>query len=129
MYSNIKNRSGTFAALVFGKLYSVASVSHLVDIIVAMRENRDGLLETPKQLHFVLLLLGLLPDSNLSVVQKDSEAYSMQEKKAVKDEVDEWDTESLLGYVINSNLCVFAIIYALYFFVSNIFAIFLEQPI
>lgn len=53
-------RSGTFASIVLGKLNQIRMMSELVDIIVGMREHRDGLVELPSQLRFVsqLLLLG-----------------------------------------------------------------------
>ena len=54
-------RSGTYAAIVLGKLRKVASVSELVALIVGMREHRDGLVELPSQLRYVCRLLGL-PD-------------------------------------------------------------------
>ena len=54
-----RGRSGTFIALVMGMLESIKSHSELVDIVVQMRENRDGLLETPQQFRFAALFLNL----------------------------------------------------------------------
>ncbi len=42
-----------------GKLQEVSTHSELVDIIVSMREQRDGMLETPAQFRFVSRLLNL----------------------------------------------------------------------
>jgi len=62
-----RGRSGTFAALVQGRLKNVTTHAQLVDIIVSMRENRDGLVETPEQYRFVSRLLGL-PDTSVCEV-------------------------------------------------------------
>lgn len=56
-----RGRTGTFAALVLGRMQRVTTHSQLVDIIVGLREGRDGMLETPEQYRFVALALGL-PD-------------------------------------------------------------------
>jgi hypothetical protein len=37
-----------------------SNLSGLVDLIVRMRSNRDGLVELPEQFHFVRRLLGLI---------------------------------------------------------------------
>ena len=42
-----------------GKLQAVTTHSQLVDIVVSMREQRDGMLETPAQFRFVARLLNL----------------------------------------------------------------------
>jgi hypothetical protein len=57
-----RGRTGTFSAVVLGELKKVSTHSELVDIIVGMRENRDGLVETPAQFRYASLLLGL-PDT------------------------------------------------------------------
>lgn len=54
-----RGRSGTFSSLVVGRLQATATHSELVDVIVALREHRDGMLETPKQFRFVARQLGL----------------------------------------------------------------------
>jgi protein tyrosine phosphatase len=54
-----RGRTGTFAALLLGRLHGVHSHSQLVDTIVQMREGRDGMLETPQQYRFVARALGL----------------------------------------------------------------------
>lgn len=56
-----RGRSGTLSALILGRLHVIATHSELVDIIVGMRERRDGMLETPQQFRFVAKLLQL-PD-------------------------------------------------------------------
>jgi hypothetical protein len=56
-----RGRTGTFSAIVVGKLLSIKTLSELVDVIVSMRENRDGLVETPAQFRFAAHALGL-PD-------------------------------------------------------------------
>jgi hypothetical protein len=58
-YSYILIRSGTYAAIVLGKFKSVKNISTLVDIIVGMREHRDGLVELPSQLRYVSRLLNI----------------------------------------------------------------------
>ena len=45
--------------VITGKLQAVTTHSELVDIIVSMREQRDGMLETPAQFRFVSRLLNL----------------------------------------------------------------------
>jgi Protein-tyrosine phosphatase len=56
-----RGRTGTFSAIVVGKLLSIKTLSELVDVIVSMRENRDGLVETPAQFRFAAHALDL-PD-------------------------------------------------------------------
>lgn len=56
-----RGRTGTFSSIVVGKLLSIKTLSELVDVIVSMRENRDGLVETPAQFRFAAYALGL-PD-------------------------------------------------------------------
>jgi hypothetical protein len=57
-----RGRSGTFAAIVLGEVSKAKSHADLVDIVVAMRERRDGLIETPEQLRFAARVLEL-PDT------------------------------------------------------------------
>lgn len=54
-----RGRTGTFAALVAGRLHAVRRHGELVDLIVQMREHRDGVVETPQQYRFVAETLGL----------------------------------------------------------------------
>jgi hypothetical protein len=54
-----RGRTGTFIALVIAKYSQISTISQLVDIIVDMRANRDGLLELPAQFQYVVRLLGL----------------------------------------------------------------------
>ena len=61
-----RGRTGTFSAIVLGKLLSVTTHSQLVDVIVGMRENRDGLVETPAQFKFAAAALGL-PDTSVHI--------------------------------------------------------------
>ena len=56
-----RGRTGTFSAIILGKLLSVRTHSELVDVIVSMREHRDGLVETPAQFRFTASAL-YLPD-------------------------------------------------------------------
>lgn len=48
-----RGRSGTFSALILGTLQNASTHSELVDIIVGIREHRDGLVETPAQYRFI----------------------------------------------------------------------------
>ena len=57
-----RGRSGTFSAIILGEMLKVKSHAELVDVIVGMRENRDGMVETPEQLRFASRVLGL-PDT------------------------------------------------------------------
>jgi protein tyrosine phosphatase len=59
-----RGRSGTLSALVMGKYHQIRSHNELVDLIVSMRENRDGLVEIPSQYLFVSQLL-FLPSLSL----------------------------------------------------------------
>ena len=61
-----RGRSGTLAALLVSKLEKISTVNELVDIIVNMRENRDGLVETPEQFEFIVKMLGLNKTSKKS---------------------------------------------------------------
>lgn len=58
-----RGRSGTFAAMVMGKVRRVQNASELVDVIVDLRRNRDGLVETPRQFGLITQVLGLGLDS------------------------------------------------------------------
>lgn len=69
-----RGRTGTFSAIVLGKLLSVKTHSQFVDVIVGMRENRDGLVETPAQFKFAAAVLGL-PDTSIAP------AYVLSEKR------------------------------------------------
>lgn len=62
-----RGRSGTFSAIVLGILHDVRSNSDLVDVVVSMRENRDGMVETPAQFRFVSKVLGLPNTSKCGV--------------------------------------------------------------
>ena len=53
------NRSGTFGAIVVGKINNVKTISQLIDHIVEIREHRDGLVELPSQLRYVAGVLQL----------------------------------------------------------------------
>ena len=57
-----RGRTGTFSAIALGQLLKVQSNADLADVVVGMRENRDGLIETPEQLRFAARVLGL-PDT------------------------------------------------------------------
>lgn len=59
-----RGRTGSFSAIILGKLLSIRTHSQLVNIIVGMRENRDGLVETPAQFKFAASVLGL-PDTSV----------------------------------------------------------------
>ena len=54
-----RGRSGTFITIIVGVLEKITTVSELVDIIVRLRRSRDGLVEIPKQLRFIVRALGL----------------------------------------------------------------------
>jgi hypothetical protein len=54
-----RGRTGTLSAMVAAKLRGVRSVAELVDVIVQMRESRDGLVETPEQFAFLTRMLAL----------------------------------------------------------------------
>ncbi len=54
-----RGRTGTFAALVVARLRRVASLSELVDVVVGLREARDGLLELPHQFRYAAALTGV----------------------------------------------------------------------
>ena len=58
-----RGRTGTFSAIILGKLLSVKTHSELIDAIVSMREHRDGLVETPAQFRFAVSALNL-PDTS-----------------------------------------------------------------
>ena len=54
-----RGRSGTFIAMVAAILEGSKTVSDVVDIIVRLRRSRDGLVELPQQLRFIVRTLGL----------------------------------------------------------------------
>lgn len=47
------------SAIIIGILKKTNSISDLVNIVVDLRRNRDGLVETPQHFHFVSRILGL----------------------------------------------------------------------
>ena len=63
-----RGRTGTFSAIVLGEMLKVKSHAELVDVIVGMRENRDGMVETPEQLRFAARVLGLPDTANCGVL-------------------------------------------------------------
>jgi len=71
-----RGRSGTFSAMVAGRVARIDTVSKLVDLVVSMRRARDGLVETPRQFHLIAQVLKLseekaehsLPDLVLSAI-------------------------------------------------------------
>lgn len=54
-----RGRSGTFSAILASKMKSVKTVDELVNLIVGMRENRDGLVESPEQFQYIVNMLNL----------------------------------------------------------------------
>ena len=69
-----RGRTGTFSAIALGKLLSIKTHSELIDAIVSMRENRDGLVETPAQFRYAAIALNL-PDTtncNIACIAKKS---------------------------------------------------------
>lgn len=75
--SSGRGRSGTFAAIIAGYVHQLnlthfekesefevdvksKKLSQLVDLIVKMRSNRDGIVELPVQFHYIRRILGLL---------------------------------------------------------------------
>ena len=54
-----RGRSGTLISVIVGYFEKIKTVSELVDIIVGLRRSRDGLVEIPKQLRFIVRTLGL----------------------------------------------------------------------
>ena len=54
-----RGRSGTLSALLIGRMQQITTFAQLVDIIVQLRENRDGMLETPQQFRYIAKLLNL----------------------------------------------------------------------
>lgn len=65
-----RGRSGTFSALLASKLEKTNTIDELVNIIVNMRECRDGLIETPEQFEFLVEMLGLDKYMNKSSSEK-----------------------------------------------------------
>ncbi|RYH09142.1 hypothetical protein EON65_40380 [archaeon] len=59
-----RGRTGSFAALVLGYQRKINQHDQLVDLIVQLRERRDGLVETPRQYVFISKLLGLSDPMN-----------------------------------------------------------------
>jgi hypothetical protein len=54
---SLARRSGTLAAIVGAKVYKLRTIGEVVDLIVQMRRSRDGLVETPQQLNYILTFL------------------------------------------------------------------------
>ena len=54
-----RGRSGTMSAAVVGLSSGVRSLRQLADVVVALREGRDGLVETPQHFRYAARLLGL----------------------------------------------------------------------
>ena len=59
-----RGRTGTFAALVLGKLHHLKDDDSLVDLIVSLGEHRDGLVEIPAQYRFLTEMLGIPPSAS-----------------------------------------------------------------
>lgn len=69
-----RGRSGSFASIVLGSLPSSPARSHdeLIDLIVSLRERRDGLVETPQQYRFVSRVLGLADSADSQTLSQSS---------------------------------------------------------
>lgn len=63
-----RGRTGTLAAIILGKLQTIRDHDSLVDLIVAMREHRDGLVEIPAQYRFVSEMLDIQPPLTTSTM-------------------------------------------------------------
>jgi hypothetical protein len=61
-----RGRTGAMAALLLGQLLHARSNDQLADIVVAMRDNRDCMVEMPSQFRFVSHMLGLPDTATLS---------------------------------------------------------------
>ncbi len=72
-----RGRSGTLSALLVSKLERVKTMDELVNVIVSMRENRDGLVETPEQFEFIVNMLGLNKSSVKSASRISFPLYTM----------------------------------------------------
>ena len=65
-----RGRSGTLSAMLAAKMKwgsnisATNSVDDLVNIVVGMREFRDGLVETPQQFQYISNMLGILPPAS-----------------------------------------------------------------
>ncbi len=64
-----RGRSGTLSTIIGSKVHNLKTVTEVVDLIVRMRRSRDGLVETPEQLNYILQLLHKY--QNLSLVDGD----------------------------------------------------------
>jgi hypothetical protein len=62
-----RGRTGTFSAITLGEVKGANTMSQFVDLIVNMREHRDGLVETPEQFRFINKALGLSDTSKCSL--------------------------------------------------------------
>lgn len=60
-----RGRTGTFIAMAIASLQRASSLTQLVDIVVRIREKRDGLLELPSHFRYAAAILGLHEDTSL----------------------------------------------------------------
>ncbi len=63
-----RGRSGTLSTIIGSKVQNTRTITEVVDLIVRMRRSRDGLVETPEQLNYILQLLHKY--QNLSLVDE-----------------------------------------------------------
>jgi protein tyrosine phosphatase len=76
-----RGRSGTLSALVMGKYHQIGSHNELIDLIVSMREHRDGLVEIPSQYLFISQML-FLPVLSLFPQMENAEEVDVSQKTA-----------------------------------------------
>lgn len=62
-----RGRSGTLTSIIVGIKERVASTSSLVDVVVRMREMRDGLVESPAHFNYTVRLLKLSSTGSISI--------------------------------------------------------------
>eukprot|EP01038_Epipyxis_sp_PR26KG_P008834 gene8834-11925_t len=70
-----RGRTGTFAAVTIGIIENCRDHHKLTNIIVSMREKRDGMVETPAQYRFVAKLLKLSDPSKCSLLCYISKSF------------------------------------------------------
>lgn len=78
-------------------MLKIDSLSSLVDVIVGMREHRDGLLELPSQLRYVAGMLRL-PDPSLCDWMCQAYKYMMPEQYALMHTIFSWNGEKAFDW-------------------------------
>lgn len=114
-------RSGTLSTIIGAKVYKLKTITEVVDLIVHMRQSRDGLVETPEQLNYILKFLNQY--DNLSLIDNDEENNTNVNSNRDRDGsiVDSYNNNNSNSDIVEESLTIVHMI----FFILSLLLIFI----